>query len=95
MYLNLPGYRCFVCSECPFSIQLLQAKTITLEPDQRKSIFSVFKLLILLLFPQDRIDAQLSEVESYRDRATEAVQRGNDVLGDARDTLQTLQGERI
>jgi hypothetical protein len=39
------------------------------------------------------VDAQLAEVEDYKARAAAAVERGNNVLNDARDTLTTLQSK--
>ncbi len=38
------------------------------------------------------MDAQLAEMRGYSQRAADAVEKGNNVLSDARSTLATLQG---
>ena len=43
---------------------------------------------------QQSIDAQLEEMTSYKERAVEAVQKGNNVLADAQATLETLKGNQ-
>jgi len=40
-----------------------------------------------------QVDAQLAEVEGYKERAAAAVEKGNNVLTDARNTLTTLESE--
>lgn len=41
---------------------------------------------------QQQVEAQKAEAETYRERAGGAVELGNTVLNDARNTLSTLQG---